>query len=58
MTPITPVNIRYIKLGAGGKWVEPSFARGEIHFSYSTVPHDLCLNEDWDAVARLLSTAE
>ncbi len=54
MTPITPTKIRYIKLGAGGKWVEPSFEHGEIHFSYSTVPHDPCLNEDWGAVARLL----
>ncbi len=50
MTPINPVDIRYIKLGAGGKWVERSFERGEIPFGYLLVPHDLCIQGDWDAV--------
>ena len=52
---ITPTNIRYIKLGAGGKWVEPSFERGEIHFGHLLVPHDLCIQGDWDAVAAYLA---
>ena len=54
MNPIDPKKIRYIKLGAGGSWVQPSFERGEIHFGYKTVPHALCQRGDWDAVVRLL----
>ena len=54
MTPINPKEIRYIKLGTGGKWAQLGFERGEIHFGYKTVPHDLCLSGDWDAVVRLL----
>jgi hypothetical protein len=50
MDPIEPTDIRYIKLGAGGKWVQVSFDRGEIHFSHRTVQHDLCVRGDWDAV--------
>ena len=52
MNPIDPNEIRYIKLGGGGKWVQVSFDRGEIHFSHRTVPHDLCVRGDWDAVVR------
>ena len=52
--PINPDEIRYIKLGRGGIWAEPAFARAELHFDYSTVPYDLCLLADWDAVVRLL----
>jgi hypothetical protein len=54
MTPIAPTEIRYIKLGSGGRWAETAFARGEVLFGYSTVPHDLCAQGDWDGVARLL----
>ena len=54
MNPIDPKEIRYIKLGAGGKWVQLSHDRGEIHFSHRTVPHDLCVRGDWDAVDRHL----
>lgn len=55
MNPINPEEIRYIKLGRGGSWVEPSFERKEIHFGYPTVPHDLCLRADWDAVVKFLT---
>jgi len=37
MDPIDPKEIRYIKLGAGGKWVQVSLDRSEIHFSHRTV---------------------
>ena len=56
MTPINPKEIRYIKLGAGGNWAQLGFERGEIHFGYKTVPHDLCRNGDWDAVVKFLAT--
>ncbi len=39
MNPIDPKKIRYIKLGAGGSWVQASFERGEIHFGHRSVPH-------------------
>ena len=54
MNPIDPTETRYIKLGAGGKWVQLSHDRGEIHFSHRSVPHDLCVRGDWDAVVRHL----
>ena len=57
MKPINPQEIRYIKLGRGGGWAQPSFERSELHFGYRTVSHDLCLQGDWDAVVRTL-TAE
>lgn len=54
MNPINPGEIRYIKLGRGGIWAQPAFERGELHFGYHTVSHDLCLRGDWDAVVRFL----
>ncbi len=55
MNPINPKEFRYIKLGRGGSWAQPAFERGELHFGYRTVPHDLCLRGDWDAVVRSLT---
>jgi hypothetical protein len=52
MDPINPKEVRYIKLGRGGIWVEPSFERNELHFGYRTVSHELCQRGDWDAVVR------
>ena len=37
MDPIDPSQVRDIKLGAGGKWVQVSLDRSEIHFSHRTV---------------------
>lgn len=54
MTPIEPTDIRYIKLGRGGRWAERGLEHGEMHFGYQTVPHDICVSQDWDAVIRLL----
>ena len=50
MEPIDPKEIRYIKLGAGDKWAQPSFERAEIHFGHSLIPHEVCARGDWDAV--------
>ena len=54
MTPIDPTDIRYVKLGSGGRWARRGLAHGEVHFGYRTVPHDLCVREDWGAVAQVL----
>lgn len=55
MDPINPTDIRYIKLGSGGRWETSSLEHRALHFGYSTVPHDLCVAQDWDAVARHLA---
>ncbi len=54
MEPVTPDHIRYIKLGRGGRWAQRGLAHGEVHFGYRMVPHEVCLDEDWEAVAGLL----
>ena len=43
MNPINPEEFRYIKLDRSGCWAQPAFERGELHFGYQTVSHDLCL---------------
>ena len=48
--PLAPSNIRYLKLGRGGCWEQLSLERGEIHFGYKSVSHELCIAGDWDAV--------
>ena len=54
MEPVTPDHIRYIKLGRGGRWAQRGLAHGEVHFGYRMVPHEVCLDEDWEAIAGLL----
>lgn len=40
---LDPPEIRYIKLGRGGCWVEASLDRGELHFGFKDVPHEMAL---------------
>jgi hypothetical protein len=56
-TPISilPKDIRYIKLGDGGRWAEQSFSEGVVCFGYPTIPHEVCEREDWAEVRHLLS---
>lgn len=54
MAQITAKEVRYIKLGAGGAWAPISIERGEMHFGYRTIPHELCLAGNWDSVIRQL----
>lgn len=53
MDKVSPTEIRYIKLGSGGNWAQSAFERGELHFGYSSIPHNLCLQGDWEAVTNL-----
>jgi hypothetical protein len=55
MAEIVANEVRYIKLGAGGAWAAISIERGEMHFGYRTIPHELCAAGDWDAVIRQLT---
>ena len=54
MEKIAPKEVRYIKLGQGGSWASVSIKKGELHFGYRTVPHELCLRGDWDGVIDVL----
>jgi hypothetical protein len=54
-TPIKPKDIRYIKLGDGGRWAHQSLSQGIITLGYHTIPHEVCERKDWGEVARLLS---
>lgn len=44
--PLAPAEVRYIKLGRGGMWEDLSLSRGEIHFGWHSVPHELALTLD------------
>ena len=51
---IAPTAVRYIKLGSGGAWAAQSLAEGFVAFGYHSIPHEVCLQQDWDEVRRLL----
>lgn len=54
-TAVTATKVRYIKLGPSGRWAQRSIDKGEIHFGYQGVRHDLCVQRDWGAVRTFLS---
>ena len=51
---ISAGSVRYIKLGAGGRWVDASLDRGELHFGYGKSPHELALGGNFDALKQHL----
>jgi hypothetical protein len=53
MGAISSSAIRYIKLGQGDRWADVSLERGEIHFGWRVVPHDMCVRGDWGAVQKI-----
>ena len=50
MKKIAPTKVYYIKLGSGGSREAESIESGTLWLSYQHVPHELCLNRNWDAV--------
>ncbi len=48
---ISASTVRYIKLGSGA-WVDIALEKGELHFGYGGIPHDLALTLDRDAIKR------
>ncbi|MCA1471257.1 hypothetical protein I6F09_25675 [Bradyrhizobium sp. IC3195] len=42
---VSATTVRYIKLGAGGRW-ESSLDRAELHFGYGSVSHELAIEGD------------
>lgn len=53
--PIAPKQVRYIKLGAGGAWVDHCLDQGELQFGYKDIPHEPCLAGNWNEVLDLLT---
>ncbi|WP_085811417.1 hypothetical protein [Sphingomonas sp. TZW2008] len=53
MKTIIPTNIRYIKLGAGGRWETAAFDEGHLEWGLPTDPHDLALAGDWSAMKEV-----
>jgi hypothetical protein len=50
MKSIDPKEVRYIKLGAGGRWEQRALKRGEMYFG-TIDPQSLVEKQDWDAIA-------
>jgi len=57
MTPIAPKDVRYIKLGEGGRWARTCIQRGELPLNYHLVPHEVCARADWRAIGEYLHEA-
>ena len=47
---INAVSVRYIKLGAGGRWENPSLDNGRIDWGLPSDPHDDALEGNWPEV--------
>lgn len=45
-----PAGVRYIKLGANGKWATSAFEQAIIPFGYPLVDHAACAAGQWDRV--------
>jgi len=48
---LSPAKALYIKLGEGGKWERECLEEAQtLRLDYRNVPHDLCLDGNWDGV--------
>jgi len=53
--PIKPNAVRYVKLGAGGKWERESLQKGILHFGFESADPEslqLCREGKWDEIRR------
>lgn len=50
MAPLVPTRIRYIKLGAGGRWEDVALEEGSLEWGDQADPHEDALRGDWEAV--------
>lgn len=50
MAPLAPTRIRYIKLGAGGRWENVALNGGTLEWGDKADPHEEALRSDWEAV--------
>lgn len=49
-----PGSVRYVKLGAGGRWWKAAKERGQIHFGWMAVPDEALLAADYDVIERTI----
>jgi hypothetical protein len=54
---INPVEVRYIKLGPGGRWEAASLDGRKIDFWGDAGLHDLALGADWECIRQRYSAA-
>jgi hypothetical protein len=47
---ISPVRIRYIKLGAGGRWEQAALDGDRVEWGLLSDPHEAALAGDWEAI--------
>jgi hypothetical protein len=52
--PVRPTHVRYIKLGAGGRWAKHCLDHEEIQFGEVNEPHELCLAGDWEGARKYM----
>ncbi len=55
---ISPKQVRYIKLGDGGRWARKAIDNGYLAFGYHSIPDEVCARcagRNWDEVWNLLS---
>ncbi|MCB1334849.1 MAG: hypothetical protein KDK26_14670 [Roseivivax sp.] len=52
-TRISATSVRYIKLGAGGKFEQAALSDGRLYLGYHEVPHEDCIARDWESISRL-----
>lgn len=45
-----PNSLRYVKLGAGGRWWEAAKERGQIHFGWKAVPDEALASADYAVI--------
>lgn len=51
---IAPGEVRYIKLGNGGRWAADAIEHGYVAFGYHSIPHSVCVAGVRDEIRRLL----
>lgn len=50
---ISATSVRYIKLGAGGKFEQAALCDGRLYLGYHEAPQEDCIAGDWEAISRL-----
>lgn len=53
MKKISPSDVKYIKLGPGGKWEAECIDTGIIKFGYHETPNQLCIDGKWAEVHEI-----
>lgn len=58
MKPIKADKSLYIKMGQGGMWEEECLKQNQtLRLGYQQIPHDLCLQGQWDEVRKVIKKA-